>query len=66
MYNKLIDTKFVNSVFTYSLLPFKIVNEPSQVFKIQALFIHFFFGTRAELEVITKEDYMFKFGSFSC
>ena len=35
IYNKLIDTKFVNSVFIHSLLPFKIVNELSQVFKIQ-------------------------------
>ena len=35
IYNKLIDTKFVNGVFTHSLLPFKIVNELSQVFKIQ-------------------------------
>ena len=43
IYNKLIDTKFVNNVFTHSLLPFKIVNELSQVFKIQALFIQFFF-----------------------
>ena len=43
IYNKLIDTKFVNNVFTHSLLPFKIVNELSQVFKIQALFIQNFF-----------------------
>ena len=58
IYNKLIDTKFFNSVFTYSLLPFKIGNELSQVFKIQALFIQFFFSffwTQAELEVITKK-----------
>ena len=68
IYNKLIDTKFVNNVFTHSLLPFKIVNELSQVFKIQALFIQFFFffWTQAELEVITKKNYMFKLGSFSC
>ena len=47
IYNKLIDTKFVNNVFTHSLLPFKIVNELSQVFKIQALFIqkNFFLNT---------------------
>ena len=66
-YNKLINTKFVNSVFTHSLLPFKIVNELSQVFKIQALFIQFFFFlTQAKLEVITKKNYMFNLGSFSC
>ena len=47
IYNKLIDTKFVNNVFTHSLLPFKIVNELSQVFKIQALVIQkkFFLNT---------------------
>ena len=68
IYNKLIDTKFVDNVFTHSLLPFKMVNELSQVFKIQALFIQFFFFflTQAKLKVITKKNYMFKLGSFSC